>query len=1598
MDIDKLNKWAELLLDTGKRNNLINFKDTKFGTVEIVSPDFDTLFSQAEHSTNLEVYDPQLSDETDDDIEIEAIDDNDVEILFRNSDILSSKSNLPTSSEIFDPKSKDTIGYSTIETVDAEQIENVGEKRIPKENYIATYERRLKKNNQVLAYNAFANPIKVLTNISKKAKTAIEETGVNIAYMTFGFIHWTEDENSQYVMRAPILLIPISIESNSAIDPYHIKITDCDVIVNPTFSFKLKTDYGIELPDYDDEGIESYLEKVENSLAKLKWSVTKECKIGIFSFLKINMYKDLKNNAAKILKNSNVRTLLGEESICISQDVSQDSPNEKTTNNFPLHNVIDADSSQTEAIETARSGKSFVLQGPPGTGKSQTITNIIAECLAYDKKVLFVSEKLAALNVVYDKLKKAGLEEFCLELHSHKANKKDMITELCRTLKSSKSALSDRAQKEIELKMRAQKDLDDYAVELHKVRPVINKSLYKLYEEVSSYRKIPDAEFVIKEIRSKGETYINKAETALTHYVEYTRSVGFNYRQNVWYGYSDLNPSYELTAKLKSDLNDAILLCNDIKALNVALSEKLGLRAANMNQAYALNDLFNLLKSSKFVTPALFNHTVLANTLDTANALSILSQEIINTKKILDDKFDEDVYKLDGSSLYKKLTKQFNGFFSRLFNGEYKRIINELKLCGKDGKKLKYKAAVSITDTLQACQLKISEFHKMEEQVNDCFDSSYNGVSTDFDDLIKELKILAKVRDSGVDFTSLSTLTNHNFHEKQKDFAMFSELLEKSFDKFREAETRVAEKFDLNVYDVRNTEIDVLTNKYRGCTENLDKLDNWCEFVKLLNRLDELELKAFVDYTIDHNITETNVVYSYRKAFCTQWIDAILHESPVLISLSRIPHDETIKLFQTKDELNFEINKAIVKAELSAKRPNLDMIAQGSAISILLREGEKKRKQKGVRTLLQEIGDLVQTLKPCFLMSPLSVSTFLNPEMQFDVVIFDEASQIFPQDAIGAIYRGKQLIVVGDSKQMPPSNFFNASFVQDDADSEADDVTDFESILDICAATLPQKRLKWHYRSRFESLISFSNKNFYDNELITFPSAKRDCNGIGIDYFYVDGTFDRKSKTNRAEAEKIVDLVFENIEKYPERSLGVVAFSISQQNLIDKLIAKRRQQDPSKEPFFKLDKTEPFFVKNLETVQGDERDTIIFSIAYGKDSQGRLLMNFGPLNREGGERRLNVAVTRAKYNVRLVSSMHYTDIDLSKTQSVGAKLLREYLDYAENGEIALSRSVSVNSFDNYDSEFEMEVCEFLREKGFCVDTQVGCSSFKIDMALRRPDSSDYLLAIECDGATYHSSKSARDRDRLRQEILERMGWKFYRIWSTDWFRNKLVEKERLLEAAKAAIDNSVIPPSQNELTPDNVSFEEIAEVKHFEFPKYVMVDGHKAAEKFNYNKLQTICAIAYFESPLSEEWLLKRISFLFGREKVTNVVRDEYNRIMSNCSYYKIVRKNGFLYSQEKEIPMLRIPKENASIVREIKYIALEELSLGIKEILKQNVTVEKNGLFRLLVQQLGFSRMGDTIIARLEESLHLISNDIDFDGDTLSLKQQSSSTILIHC
>ncbi len=1729
MDTKKLDKWADMLLDTGKRSNLINFKDRKASTVEVLYPSTDILFAKVDGDTTLEVFDPMIEEEE-------------------------------------GSKEGSKVKQSRDKTLEK------AEESSKKAAFLAKYSGKLKGNKQILLYATGKNPMIAVKNIYKKARTFMEETGVNVAYMAFGFIHWKESDSSGDTYRAPILLVPIQIEQGSSVEPFFIHLAEDDIIVNPTFSYKMDAEHGVKLPEYEEEGLSAYLEKIRRIVSRLHWTVSSECKISTFSFLKINMYRDLKDNAEEILANDNVRKLLGESSSYSGRSHSGSNNYHKVADPLvDLHTVVDADSSQLDAIEMAKSGKSFILQGPPGTGKSQTITNIIAECLSDGKKVLFVSEKMAALNVVYDKLKQAKLAEFCLQLHSHKANKKEVIADICHTLRAGKSKVSQKVNEEIESKKKAQHQLDDYAMKLHVPQKVINRSLYQLYESYAAFRSTPDVEYAIPEVTYKSESQLREIAYYLEQYVEYIPSIGYDYRNNTWYGYINQDISYQAKTEVKNNLTVVSRFLQALDTIEQGIVARYQVQCSTIADAQYWDKFFDFLSLSTFVTPSLLNTTNYNMVNSILPKLQTQGAAILAVRNELKAVFNDEIYKLDGADYHKQLIERFDGFLTRLFNADYKQMMKELRLCKKDGQKPSYDDAVSLMEKLSDYQKKCAEFAETEAPVKALMGEAYKGVETDWNYIWKQMTMLCEMLTQNSAYGTLGQYSD--FNTERRVFADFHKNLQTAFASCDEATLAKTDGyFDNQILNITIGPCHTSLGRLTNCLNELDKMDNWCHFRNLLSELNSRQIMPYIHTVIKQNLETKYIVSAFQKQFYFQWISSILAANPTLAAFNRISQTKAIETFKEKDTEQFEINKAKIRARLSGLRPSLGLIVPGSAVADLLRQGEKKRKQKSIRTLLQENGEFIQRIKPCFLMSPLSVSTFLAKDsVHFDVVIFDEASQIFPQDAIGAIYRAKQSIIVGDSKQMPPSNFFNSSLELDEEDEDVEDVVGFESILDLCSTTMQQLRLRWHYRSRYEQLIAFSNKHFYDNDLITFPSSKVDAPGIGVDYYYAGGIFDREKHYNRKEAEFIVDLIYQNIEKYPNRSLGVVAFSVAQQDLIDELLSKRRQMTPEKEYFFKNEGNEPFFIKNLETVQGDERDTIIFSIAYGYDAQGRLLHNFGPLNRSGGERRLNVAITRAKYNVQVVSSMHCTDIDLNRTSAEGSRLLREYLDYAEHGNIAMEREISVSEYEQFDSEFELEVCEYLRSKGFAVDTQVGCSGYRIDLGLKRPNSSDYVLAIECDGATYHSSKNARDRDRLRQEILERMGWKFYRIWSTDWFRNKSVEKESLLRAAKEAVntpveedfkpeiylsgtlkptygasinnesmsrqqagntftydqpkDNyptlheeydgasayQVMPkspltssPAMNNQSQDDFTgrkeieisseereidgtrlsermgeytdrldreskhgpkisecstgrktytitlgaskrnqttvtesndgkktfkmtvgdswrskqkltkptrtvtfnheklnkytydelkhskpvetFEEVAMETYLHFPKYAELDLTKRFRNWNHQKFGAILKeVLEVEAPLSEEWLLQRTSDQFGYKRVTKNVWQVYESAMRGCSRYGIVRKNGFLFLEGKEIKF----RKKGFDKRDFKYISTDELAVGMNEILKQNLTVDKNNLYHALAKECGVSRVGDKVVEAMDKALNMLwINDLaTVDGDIVSVK-----------
>lgn len=1567
MDKQKLAGWADLLLDTGKRNNLINFHRTKGLYTELVYPDFSSFFGKISQDASFEIVDPFSKNSGDDSV-----------AAGKDAPILS------------------------------------------KEQYVELYSKKIKKSSQVLVYSETNEAFSAINNVKKRADTATEETGVNIAYLSFGFIKWHESDNAELNYYAPLLLVPVSIENKSPFSPFYLKFTDDDVILNPTFAFKVQNEMSVTLPEYNDEDIDEYINKIDEIIKRFGWQTQKCVTLGIFSFLKINMYTDLKANADKIATNENVKALMGELLVEEKTDnaVKKDGKGcENGIFKFNLHNVVDADYSQSCAIELAKEGKSFVLQGPPGTGKSQTITNIIAESLLDGKKVLFVSEKLAALNVVYDKLKKAGIADFCLELHSHKANKKDVINELCHTLRLNKCVLSSKAADETQQKQRAEETLDSYVYELHKKRETINKSLFEILEEAAAYGSAPTVSYVISEIEKKGDKYLAAADDALDQFAKYEQSIGYDYRTNAWYGFSKHDSTYQENLKVKAELECLKELCEKLSAVSDELQAKYGMKFNTLKKARYYREALNLLKSTEVLTPTLLNKEAAEFTVEAVKKLNGLADEVIDLKNNLLYEYDEGILKLDGEGYNKLLTRRYTDFFSRLLGKEYKNILSDIRLCRKDGKRVSYDEAVELTQTLALYQNKMEKFRSLEKPVERIFGSAYRGIDTDWAEVESELHAVIELFEN-VSFGKLAQTDKSEFLACRSDIEKLSLRINRAFNVSADKVGALLKNFKANQFNVLNSAFAVNIRKCNDCIDNIDKLENWCRFDKLLSKISRLDLTDFVHLVIDSDIQSKKFTAIFKKIFYSQWTDCILHRSPLLAELSRVSHDKTVERFCEKDKLQFEINKALINAELSARRPELDLVASKSSVAILLREGEKKRKQKSIRTLFAEIPMLVRTLKPCFLMSPLSVSTFLSPDMEFDLVIFDEASQIFPQDAIGAIYRGKQLIVVGDSMQMPPSNFFNAATENSDLDEDdgTADITDYESVLDLCSTSLRQLRLKWHYRSRDEQLIAFSNKNFYDGELVTFPSPGIDRNGSGVDYYYVDGIFEHQSRVNKKEAQFVVDLIFEHIAKTPNVSLGVVAFSVSQQEMIEKMLLKRRQAEPDKEFFFDKNTEEPFFIKNLETVQGDERDVIIFSVAYAKDKSGKLNHNFGPLNKLGGERRLNVAITRAKLNVKLVTSLKYVDIRTDKTSAVGARMLRDYLEFAEKKNFALCSAPVKSFFGEQSADMEEEICEFINKNGFIAERNVGCSSLKIDICVKKAENERYVLAIECDGPNYRAFASTRDRDRLRRDVLRKMGWRYYRIWSVDWFKNKKTEQERLLKiltgnkpkndddstlkknGAASETEKTCVGKDEN-LNKKNLSLVNGASengadfllkldlnTTPFQFEKYEYADVFALKKEHSDDFKAFVKSVLEQEAPLCEEWFLRRIVRMFGREKVTKVVESAYEKMMRGCDSYDIIRKDGFLYLKNDKKITFRVPRPE-DVPRAVKDVSLEELSAGILEFVKHNVSVDKDGMFRALSELLGFSRLTDASSERFDSALKLIEPLTEIDGNLISLK-----------
>jgi very-short-patch-repair endonuclease len=697
---------------------------------------------------------------------------------------------------------------------------------------------------------------------------------------------------------------------------------------------------------------------------------------------------------------------------------------------------------------------------------------------------------------------------------------------------------------------------------------------------------------------------------------------------------------------------------------------------------------------------------------------------------------------------------------------------------------------------------------------------------------------------------------------------------------------------------------------------------------------------------------------------------------PALTQFERAGHEDAAAQFRVADRASLVHNRARAMTRHFEGLPNALSPLAGGQMGIIKNEFAKKRGHMPIRKLILEAGRVVQAIKPVFMMSPLSVASFLPPgAVEFDLIVFDEASQVKPVDALGAVARGKKLVVVGDSKQLPPTSFFD-SLTGGGEDTDEENVTaDIQSILELCKARqMPERMLRWHYRSLHQSLIAASNHLFYEDKLVIFPSPGGKGQ-LGLVYHYLPTTYYERgiTRTNPQEAAAVAAAVLHHARTTPKLTLGVVAFSTVQRQAIQDALEIGRRQHPETEAFFAAHRHEPFFIKNLENVQGDERDVILISIGYGRTKDGYLSMSFGPLSGEGGERRLNVLITRAKQRCEVFTNLTADDLDVSRVKHAkgGVAALKTFLNFAQYGRLNQNEETG----REMESPFEEAVHRALTARGYTVRPQIGSQGFYIDLAVVDPDQPGrYVLGIECDGAMYHSARSARDRDRLRQQVLEAVGWRLHRIWSTDWFRDPARETERVIAAIEEARRLATLdePDEQEEAVveavPVGLEREELVETAGPAASRYQLA---KLPDTIQQQELHLhpvgllarwVAEVVRVEAPVHPDEVARRLGQASGAAQLGRRMRASVEAAIKLAVKLETVRQqDGFLWNAvtaDTDVPLPRDRSTLPTASRKLALVAPQELAQAVLQVVRESFAIEREAVASPAAKLFGFSRL----------------------------------------
>ncbi|MCC3279908.1 DUF3320 domain-containing protein [Arthrobacter sp. zg-Y40] len=1258
-----------------------------------------------------------------------------------------------------------------------------------------------------------------MRNLAYKARTLVEETGANNLYLALGSLVWSLDGKE---LRSPLVLVPVQLRPTSKQGPYEVVLDETGGSTpNYCLLEKLRMEHGMEIPgladpeeDHSGIDLDAALGAVRSAVqAKgLPFRVEPTVDLSILQFAKFRLWKDLDEHWEELAKNPLVRHLVSTPTDPFTDPVTTGTGED--LDELAARVPIPADSSQLQAISEAVAGKTFVLEGPPGTGKSQTITNLLTRAVADGKRVLFVAEKRAALEVVQKRLNDVGMGVFALDLHD-KGSKPAAVREQIRR------ALDHNADPD-------RQGLDAAVSELNKARRGLVRYAARLHDENNAELSLYSAR--TKELAVGDETEPLAVPEA---FVEKTSIDRLQQLRSLLAELPDVADPASPGDRTPWGFIDRPLTKNKTEAVSYAARRfQSALDRTTGDQEFA-----GVVESARTVADlAKLGEVLAAGTLDLDLLDEVASSRWNNAIEGLGshvtafigaahpglDKVVPEAVDLPMADLHAQaVAAAESGFF-----GRKKRLIavrDQLADYIRPGVVVKPKEVPALTEALLTVQSATRGLAgeaasvpgvQLPESWNPLTDAGLQMLNHSVD-WLRWASDLVKVTGRPGEQAFLEILRTYLRKSPQVSEEMenaAADLAQAAADLFRAA--GVGPK-DLATWLGGSTLVERWNQTSRGRDverAGLPSLARWLDFIRALEPLNSAGLGEVREQLKSGTIPADDAVSAFERGLAL----AAQSERSAATGLERFEarsHEKMIDRFITRSAAIRQQLKVAVPAEVLAQRSFNPQSGAGQ-MGKLHRQLSVKRGMK-VRPLLENFGELITRITPCVLVSPDSVARFFPARADlFDLVVFDEASQIRVADAVGAMGRGRSVVVVGDSKQMPPTSFAETSLDRDDEeDDAADTVADEESILSECvSARVPRHWLTWHYRSQDESLIAFSNQQYYDSKLSSFPapvhgSASADVDGYGVNFIRVaGGHFNRTGKgkllrTNPVEAEAVVAEIRRRFHASPHvyPSVGVVTFNLQQRAYIESLL--RDADDPRIAEA--LDAPDGLFVKNLENVQGDERDSILFSTGFSKNEKGYLPLNFGPLNRSGGERRLNVAVTRARRQVIVFSSFDPSDLRAEETSSLGIKHLRSYLDLAAGGTDALpSDGRRKPAVDRH----REQIADALRERGLVVSTDVGLSDFKVDISVALPEEPERpLMAVLLDSPVWAARGTVGDRDGLPTDVLSRMlRWpSVQRVWLPEWLSDsaavldrleKEIRREDLLTEPEVEVPEPVVAP------------------------------------------------------------------------------------------------------------------------------------------------------------------------------------------------------------